>query len=102
MDTIYTRALAALPDFKALCADVAAGRTPAALTGLGHIHKALLIHALCGTTNRPALVLTGDEAEASRLAEDLCAMGTEALVLPARDLALRQVEAAARDAQLGG
>ncbi len=97
MDTIYTRALAALPDFKALCTDIAAGRTPAALTGLGHIHKALLIHALCGTTNRPALVLTGDEAEASRLAEDLCAMGTEALVLPARDLALRQVEAAGRE-----
>ena len=97
MNTIFERSLAALSAFKGLCGDIPAGRTPAMLTGLGHIHKALCIHSLCRTLDRRAVILTGDEAEASRLADDLAAMGTPALLLPARDLALRRVESASHE-----
>ncbi|MBP3388759.1 MAG: transcription-repair coupling factor, partial [Clostridia bacterium] len=97
MNTIFERSLSSLSAFKGTCGDIAAGRTPAMLTGLGHIHKALWIHSLCRSLNRRAVVLTGDEAEASRLSEELSAMGTEALLLPARDLALRRVESASHE-----
>ena len=97
MNTLFEQSVTGLSAFKGLCSDIRAGRTPAVLTGLGHIHKVLLIHSLCRTLQKPAVVITGDEAEASRLQEDLGAMGTPTLLLPARDLALRQVESASHE-----
>ena len=41
---VFERGLAALPAYKSLCGDIRAGRLPAGLTGLGHIHKVLMIH----------------------------------------------------------
>ena len=93
----FERGLASLPAYGALCADIRASRLPADITGLGHIHKVILIHALCSTTGRRAVVLTADEAEATRLMEDLSALGNHPLLLPARDLALRRVESTSRE-----
>ncbi|MBQ7302633.1 MAG: transcription-repair coupling factor [Clostridia bacterium] len=97
MSTVFQNITAALPAFAALSADIAANRTPALLNGLGHIHKALVLHGLCCTQTRPVAVITADEAEACRLAEDLAALGTEAVTLPARDLTLRRMESASRE-----
>ena len=94
---VIDKGIAALPMFGALCADVREGRLPVSLTGLGHIHKVLLSHALCAATARKAVFIVSDEAEANRIAEDLAALGTEALLLPARDLALRRVESTSRE-----
>lgn len=74
-----------------------AGRLPAELTGLGHIHKVILLHALSVTLGRRALLLTADEAEATRVCEDLEALGQRPLFLPARDLSLRRVESTSRE-----
>ncbi len=92
---IFTAGLQKMPAFSAVQKDIAAGRLPLAVTGLGHIHKALWIHALRG--NRRALVLTADEAEATRLQEDLSALGERVLLLPSRELALRRVESTSRE-----
>ena len=71
---VFERGLAALPAYKSLCGDIRAGRLPAGLTGLGHIHKVLMIHALAATLGRRSLLLVADEAEATRVCEDLEAL----------------------------
>ena len=93
---LMERGLSALPAFDPLCRHLRAGAT-AAVTGLGHIHKVLLIQTLCAAADKRAVVLTADESEATRLSEDLQALGRQVLLLPARDLSLRQVESASRE-----
>ena len=83
--------------YRALCADLKAERQAACVTGLSHIHKAVLTHALSTHSGKTALLLTGDEAEAVRLCEDLCALGTKAAFLPARDLTLHPLQSASRE-----
>ena len=90
-------ALARLPEYAALADAIGAGRLPAAATGLAHIHKALLIAALCRDTGRRALVVVADEAEAAALAQDLTGLGLTPLTLPARDLTLRPVAGLSRE-----
>lgn len=94
---LFEAGLLKMPAFSALHKDIRANRLPAAVTGLGHIHKALWIHALRGVVDRRAVVLVADEAEATRLYEDLTALGERVLLLPARDLALRRVESTSRE-----
>ena len=94
---VIEKGLAALPAYTSLLQDIRAGRTPGMLTGLGHIHKVLLIHSLCAGLSRRALVIVADEAEANRMCEDLAALGDQALFLPARELSLRRVESASRE-----
>lgn len=89
--------MASLPQYGALCADIRDGRLPVSLTGLGHIHKVMLVHALCACLGRKAVFIVADEAEANRVCEDLACLGTTALLLPARDLSLRRVESTSRE-----
>ncbi len=94
---IFERSLKKMPEYAALLGDIEAGRLPACMTGLGHIHKVLMIHALCAATGRKAVVVVPDEAEASRICEDLTALGRSPLFLPSRDLSLQRVESASRE-----
>ena len=94
---IIEKGLAGLPAYPSLLSDIKAGRTPGMLTGLGHIHKAMLIHALRAALDRRVFVLVSDEAEGNRLCEDMKALGDEALFLPARELSLRRVESTSRE-----
>ena len=95
--SIWDKGLAALPAYRSVCEDLAAHRTPIQLVGLAHIHKALFVAGLCRAQKRRSVVLVGDEAEANRLTEDLQALGMNTLYLPARELALRQMESASRE-----
>ncbi len=72
---------------------------PLYAAGLSGVHKALLAAATAEKTGRPVLIVTPDEAAATRVAEDMAQlMGAEAVaLLPARDLALRSVEGASRE-----
>ena len=94
---IFDRGLAGLPAYSGLSADIQAGRLPAAVTGLGHIHKVHFLYALCTSLHRRAVLLAADEGEASRVCEDLTAFGAHPLFLPARDLSLRRVESTSRE-----
>ena len=94
---VIERSLQKQPEFAALCGDVQHGQLPVCMTGLGHIHKVLTIHALCAVTGHPAVVVVPDESEATRLCEDLTALGRSPLFLPARDLSLQRVESASRE-----
>ena len=95
--SIWDKGLAALPAYRSVCEDLTARRGPIQLVGLAHIHKALFIAGLCRAQKRRSVVLVGDEAEASRLTEDLAALGMRTLYLPARELSLRQVESVSRE-----
>ena len=43
--SLIDKGMSALPALQALCGDIRTGRVPAAVTGLGHIHKAVLAAA---------------------------------------------------------
>lgn len=95
--SVFEKGLSGLSAVTAVCNDLKSNRSPIMLTGTGHIHKALLAHTLCSCLGRKAFFVVADEAEAVRLCEDLNALGNEALLLPARELSLRQVESSSRE-----
>ena len=86
-----------LPAFSSLKKDIQNNRLPTAVTGLSHVHKALFIHALHTLLHRRSVVLVADEAQAVRMQEDLTALGERVLILPARELGLRQMESSSRE-----
>lgn len=67
------------------------------MTGLSHIHKAHFAAALNADCGRPVLVITADEAQASRLALDMKTLGCRALLYPARDFVFRSTESQSRE-----
>ena len=95
--SLWDKGLAALPAYKSVCADIRAGHTPAQLIGLAHIHKVLVAAGLRQSLDRRFVMLTGDEAEAARMVEDLQAFGLRVLTFPARELSLRQTESSSRE-----
>jgi transcription-repair coupling factor (superfamily II helicase) len=66
--------------------------TPVSVTGLSHIHRSQLIFALSG--EKVNLVITGSEAEAKKLCDDINMMsGSESAVLfPSKELTLTPVD----------
>ncbi len=86
-----------LREYEKLRKAVDTDRLPAALTGLSHIHKALLLAAITQDTGRSALVVTADEGEATRLAEDLTALGQRVLLFPYRDFIFRSIDVKSRE-----
>ncbi len=95
--SVFETGLSALPSLTAAETDLSAGRSPVLFTGPGHIHKVLLAHTLCARKKCHGLFLTADEAEATRVCEDLVALGNNALLLPARELSLHRAESASRE-----
>ncbi|MDD2361490.1 MAG: transcription-repair coupling factor [Oscillospiraceae bacterium] len=94
---VLNKGLTGLAAFQSLCADIGAGRLPASVTGLGHIHKIHFISALSAALGRRAVLLTADEGEAAKVCEDAAALGMRAVFFPARDLSLRSVESVSRE-----
>lgn len=95
--SVFEKALGELPSVLAAIRDLDAGASPVMLTGPAQIHKALLVHALCARRGCKAFFVVADEAEATRVCEDLNALGEAALFLPARDISLHTVESASRE-----
>ncbi len=70
---------------------------PTALFGLPPAGRAPLYAALQKDLGRTLCIVTPGEAEATRMAADLSALGLGAAVFPARDFMLRPVEGAGRE-----
>ena len=68
-----------------------------ALFGLPAVGRAQVYAALHGALKRPLCIVTPGEAEATRFAGDLTALGVPAAVFPARDYLLRPIEGAGRE-----
>ena len=83
-----------LTEVRQLTEDVENGVSPVLITGVSPVHRAQVEAALHLETRRPLVVLCPDEREARRQAGDLRVLtGEEPLVLPARELQWRPMEA---------
>lgn len=86
-----------LPEYIQLRQAVESSALPAVATGLSGIHKAAIISTLVQDTNKTALLLAADEAEAQRVCHDLTSMGLRSFIYPTRDFTFRNVESASRE-----
>ena len=89
---MLTQVLKTTAEYKKLLDAVTNGRCPAALFGLPPAGRAQMLCALTEDTARPFVLLCPGEAEATRFAQDLNALGVAAGVYPARDPVLRNIE----------
>ena len=85
------------PQFQTVLSGIRNTRLPMGVLGLSHIHKAHLIMSSCQILERKGIVITPDEPQATRLAEDLCGLGANAFHFPARDFILRATEGNSRE-----
>ena len=86
-----------LQEYQSLVNAVRTHRLPAGVTGLASIHKIHFTAALSRTLGKKLLYIASDEAEASRLCDDLTKMGLRAYFCPARDIELRSMEGRSHD-----
>ena len=84
-------------EYKVLENAVNKGRFPCMATGLSVVHKAHLVHSMVVNSDKNALLLASDEAEAQKLCSDLKAMGTSAVFYPSRDFTFREIEGVSRE-----
>ena len=94
--SVFSQGIARSATVASLLNAIRNGQLPAGVVGPAHIHKVLLVHTAVEETGRRALLFTADEPEAARCTADLQALGTNALLFPAKDLSLREVEASSR------
>ncbi len=83
--------------YKTLIGGVMKGSLPIEANGLSGISKALIISALLRDTEQKGILITPDEAEATRLMEDLTALGINALLFPSRELFLGNLSSASKE-----
>jgi len=84
-------------EYAEILSDVKRGRLPMGVLGVGQAPKAHVIHALCEDVGRRALIITADEASASKICGDLQTMGTNCLMYPARDFNYRPADSQSRE-----
>ena len=89
---IFKQLFSELSGYKSVREAIDKNISPVSLTGLSHIHRAQLIAAL--DDDRINLVITGSEAEAKKLCDDINMMtGSERAVLfPSKELVLTPVD----------
>ncbi len=85
------------PQYNTVLSGIRNTRLPMGVLGLSHIHKAHLIMSSCEILKRKGIVVTPDEMQATRLTEDLRALGTNAHHYPGRDFVLRSTEGSSRE-----
>ncbi len=81
-------ALRKTAEYARLKAALQGGRSPAALFGLPPAARAEVAAALAADLQRPAIVVTAGEAEATRFAADAAFFGARSAVCPVRDFTL--------------
>ena len=89
---IFKETFSELSGFRSIREAIDKNISPVSVTGLSHIHRAQLITALSG--GRINLVITGSEAEAKKLCDDINTMsGSDTAVLfPSKELVLTPVD----------
>lgn len=91
--------LRSLSAFSAACQALREGKSPLLLDGLAAVHKAHFAAGFCQYLGKGALLLTADEAAATRLTEDLNRLFGEekALLFPEREFTYHSVESVSRE-----
>ena len=84
-------------DEYARLAQALGGTGACALFGIPGSGRAMVYAALAKALDKPLCIVTPGEAEATRFAGDLNALGVAAAVFPARDYVLRPIEGTGRE-----
>ncbi len=94
---LFRQTFSELGGYKNICEALNKNISPVSVTGISHIHRSQLIYALSG--EKTILVITGTEAEAKKLCDDINTMaGCETAVLfPSKELLLTPVEGINRE-----
>ena len=94
---IFKETFSELSGYKSIREALDKNISPVSVTGLSHIHRAQLISAV--NTGKVDLVITGSEAEAKKLCDDINMMsGSETAVLfPSKELVFTPVDSANRE-----
>lgn len=89
---LFKQLFSELPGYKSICEALNNNISPVSVTGISHIHRAQLIYSLSG--EKIVLAVTGTEAEAKKLCDDINMMsGSETAVLfPSKELVFTPVE----------
>ncbi len=77
--------LLGLSEIQRLITAIADNNYPIAVTGVSHIHRCLLAALLAHHSNIKPLIITEDEAENERIAEDLAGLGIDCSIFHSRD-----------------
>ena len=93
----YTEIAKRIPEFISLANAIRKTRLPCGVTGLSHIHKSHIIASMCMCLMKKAVVITPDEAQATKLRQDMESFGINALLYPARDFSFRSLETVSRE-----
>lgn len=93
----FSKVLSDTPEYQSISISLKRHRLPMGVLGLSYIHKAHLIASMHDDFGRKALVITPDEAHATRLVSDLADMGQNALLYPAKDFSFRTTEGQSRE-----
>jgi len=90
---LFRQIFSELAGFKSLREAVDKNISPVSVTGLSHIHRAQLIYAL-GDRGKIDIVITGTEAEAKKLCDDINMMAgcEEAVLFPSKELVFTPVD----------
>ncbi|HHW46668.1 MAG TPA: transcription-repair coupling factor [Clostridiales bacterium] len=89
--------LGRLQEYKNLIDSISSGNLPASVSGVSHIHKALIVSSVVNDLKRPACVIVSDESEAERLRADLENLGNKVLNFPLRDFTFRNITGYSRE-----
>ena len=89
---VFKELFTGLAGFKSLREAIDKNISPVSVTGLSHIHRAQLVHALGG--KKINLLITGTEAEAKKLSDDINMMAgcEEAVLFPSKELVFTPVD----------
>ena len=92
--SIFNSIFKELSGYKSICECIDKKISPVSVTGLSHIHRANLFSALSG--DRINLVITGNEAEAKKLCDDINMMSENetAVLFPSREQVFTPVDTA--------
>ncbi|MBE6835498.1 MAG: transcription-repair coupling factor [Ruminococcaceae bacterium] len=97
MSTAFLKVLKDSPEFLEVARGIENNLLPQGVLGLSHVNKAHYISSLCEFLSRKALVLTPDEATATKLANDINSFGGNALIYPQRDFLFRESQGQSRE-----
>lgn len=96
---VFNAILNKIPEYNDLLSLIKLGKTPVNVIGLSNIHKAHFAYGLSCDTKNKLLIITSDEAQATKICDDINAMSKKeiAAFYPARDFILRRVESVSRE-----
>lgn len=84
-------------EYKSIEYSVKKKQLPLGVLGLSLTPKAHLIHTLCDNLSKKALIITNDEASATKICADLVTMGMKACLFPATDRSFRTDQSHSRE-----